>query len=494
MAKMNSVMKHDEVRMELRLKKVLSQLSIAPTDWVGLRFCREQSFLRDVRDAHPEQNRIQESSGVMIEWMTQGQFGYAATADCSEASLIRTAALARSCAESAAKRALFSFDSSTRPASRGQYSSKVTSPLSGLSDSQQFDLLQQLTRVMRSSEAVITTTASFQNVLVESCFVSSSGAHFEQELSLVTVSMEAVGQRNGVVQKRSNHGLSAYSYQGGAELLAARILEQQAEKVSRELHELLEADECPSETTTLVLSPDQMMLQIHESIGHPLELDRILGDERNYAGSSFVKLEDFGKLQYGSELLNVTFDPTRESEFASYAFDDCGNPAQREFLIEKGLLKRGLGSLESQARSRTAGVANQRASSWNRPPIDRMANINIEPGDTSFEKMISHIERGVYMESNKSWSIDDYRNKFQFGCEYARLIENGKLGKVLRNPNYRGVTADFWGKLVAVGDPSTMGVFGTPYCGKGEPNQSIRVGHASPVCAFRGVEVFGGAE
>jgi predicted Zn-dependent protease len=263
--------------------------------------------------------------------------------------------------------------------------------------------------------------------------------------------------------------------------------------VAREVLELVGAAPCPSGAMDVILMPDQMTLQIHESIGHPLELDRILGDERNYAGSSFVKLEDFGRLKYGSEILNVTFDPGVEHEFASYAFDDCGQPAEREFLIENGILKRGLGSLESQARSGVPGVANQRASSWNRAPIDRMANINVEPGKTSFEDMISGIEHGVYMESNKSWSIDDYRNKFQFGCEYSRLIENGKLGRVLRNPNYRGVTADFWNKLVAVGDASTLGVFGTPYCGKGEPNQSIRVGHASPMCAFAGVEVFGGA-
>ncbi|MBM3380900.1 MAG: TldD/PmbA family protein [Betaproteobacteria bacterium] len=480
--------------MEQLLKKVLSQLSIGSNQWVGLRYHREHARTREVRDAHPESNRGSESAGVMIEWLVDGQFGYAATPDLCEASLLRTAALAHGNAVSAARRALYRFDTSRRPPSQGIYSSKVSSPLAGLSDAEQFEVLVSLTKRMRTSEAVITATAWLQNVQVESCFVSSNGAHFEQDLSLVSVALEAVGQRNGVVQKRSNHGLSAYSYQGGAEFVLEKILAQQADKVAVQLHELLEAAECPNETTHLVLAPDQMMLQIHESIGHPLELDRILGDERNYAGSSFVKLEDFGRLQYGSELLNVTFDPGVEHEFASYAFDDCGHPAHREFLIEKGVLKRGLGSLESQARSGVLGVANQRASSWNRAPIDRMANINVEPGEKSFEQIISGIERGVFMESNKSWSIDDYRNKFQFGCEYARVIENGKLGRVLRNPNYRGVTSDFWKKLVAVGDPSTLGVFGTPYCGKGEPNQSIRVGHASPVCAFAGVEVFGGAQ
>jgi predicted Zn-dependent protease len=236
-----------------------------------------------------------------------------------------------------------------------------------------------------------------------------------------------------------------------------------------------------------------MMLQIHESIGHPLELDRILGDERNYAGSSFVKLSDFGTLVYGSPLMNVTFDPTVPGEFAGYAFDDGGMLAQREYLIKEGLLLRGLGSLESQTRSKVPGVANFRATSWNRPPIDRMANLNLEPGTSTLDDLLRDIEYGIYMESNRSWSIDDYRNKFQFGCEYAKLIENGKLTKTLRNPNYRGVTNQFWSSLVKVGGRSTQAMYGTPYCGKGEPNQTIRVGHASPTCVFSNIEVFGGA-
>jgi predicted Zn-dependent protease len=179
-------------------------------------------------------------------------------------------------------------------------------------------------------------------------------------------------------------------------------------------------------------------------------------------------------------------------EFASYSFDDTGAPATREYLIQEGILLRGLGSLESQARMGVSGVACARASSWNRPPIDRMANLNLEPGTDSLEDMIRNIEYGVYMESNRSWSIDDQRYKFQFGCEYAKLIENGQMTKTLRNPNYRGTTPEFWHSLVRVGDYSTWEIYGTPYCGKGEPNQAIRVGHGSPICTFAGVEVFGG--
>jgi len=244
---------------------------------------------------------------------------------------------------------------------------------------------------------------------------------------------------------------------------------------------------------SLLLAPDQMLLQIHESIGHPLELDRILGDERNYAGTSFVTLDMFGSYRYGSDLLNITFDPERSEQFASYRFDDDGLPAQREFIIRNGILERPLGGVTSQARAAMSGVSNSRANGWNRPPIDRMANLNLEPGESTFDELVAGIENGVFMRSNCSWSIDDSRNKFQFGCEWGQLIENGKLTTVVKKPNYRGVSATFWRSLSGVGNADTFEVMGTPYCGKGEPNQVIRVGHASPTCLFDNVDVFGGA-
>jgi predicted Zn-dependent protease len=237
-----------------------------------------------------------------------------------------------------------------------------------------------------------------------------------------------------------------------------------------------------------------MILQIHESIGHPLELDRILGDERNFAGTSFVTPEMFGSYRYGSELLNITFDPTRAEELATYSFDDEGTRAERTYLIRDGILERPLGGAISQARAGLPGVANARADGWNRPPIDRMANLNLEAGTSTFDDMVSSIDRGVLMETNNSWSIDDSRNKFQFGCERGRVIRNGQLGHVVKNPSYRGISASFWRSLAKVGDASTLQVLGTPYCGKGEPGQTIRVGHASPACVFADVDVFGGAE
>ncbi|MCX8115265.1 MAG: TldD/PmbA family protein, partial [Burkholderiaceae bacterium] len=260
--------------------------------------------------------------------------------------------------------------------------------------------------------------------------------------------------------------------------------------------QLVAAPNCPGGTMDVVLMPDQMMLQIHESIGHPLELDRILGDERNYAGTSFVTLDMFGSYRYGSALLNVTYDPTRSEEFATFAFDDEGTPARREYLIKDGVLLRPLGGTRSLQRARRLrpdlqGVATARASGWNRPPVDRMSNVNLEPGTATLAQMIESTEDGILMQTNTSWSIDDSRNKFQFGCEWGRMIRNGRLAEVVRDPNYRGISATFWRSLAMVGRPETVEVMGTPYCGKGEPNQAIRVGHASPVCRFTNVDVFG---
>ena len=257
---------------------------------------------------------------------------------------------------------------------------------------------------------------------------------------------------------------------------------------------MLEAPQCPRGRIHLLMIPSQMALQIHESIGHPLELDRILGDERNYAGTSFVTPDMFGRYRYGSELLNVTFDPSVSGELASYAFDDEGTPARRDYLIRGGILERPLGGRLSQLRSGLLGVANARASDWDRPPIDRMANINLEPGEGGLDVLLGRVERGVLMDANRSWSIDDSRNKFQFGCELGRLIEDGELRGLVRNPGYRGVSADFWRSLAGVAGRDRLEVRGVSNCGKGEPNQSVFVGHAAPPCLFRDVTVFGGGE
>ena len=348
-------------------------------------------------------------------------------------------------------------------------------------------------KVLKVSDKVISTNAFAQIVESKHGFVSSNGSNISQDFLMVTFDLVATAQDGSNINTRSAGGLRGLSRQIGAELFDEEWILHKAKEIGEQAVELTTAEECPTGTMDLVLAPDQMMLQIHESVGHALEVDRILGDERNYAGWSFVKLDDFGKLQYGSKLMNATYDPTYAGQFASFGFDDGGLKAEKEYLIKEGLLLRGLGGQESQIRSGVPGVANFRASSWNRAPVDRMGNINLESGNSTFDEIISSVKKGVYMESNRSWSIDDYRNKFQFGCEYGKYIENGKLTKTVRNPNYRAISNPFWNSLKMVGNQDTFKMYGTPYCGKGEPNQIIRVGHASPVCLFKDVAIFGGA-
>lgn len=477
------------------LTRTLEQIDI-PADWIGIRAVQEVSSWRSMRDGHPQQNERGLSQGAMVEVLAQGQFGYSATNQLSGKALRVAAQQAYDQAVAASKWAIHRFTQAVRPPAVGQYVSPYEQALDALGVGEINHLLRKLCEQLKVSAEVVRTSAVARTHEVESWFVSSNGSQMYQKLMLLESHLGAIAQAPGVTQSRTDNGYLAHSYQGGWELLSSdsSALWERATRIGEQAVALLSAPDCPNTATTLVLAPDQMMLQLHESVGHPLELDRILGDERNYAGGSFVRPQDFGSLVYGSPLMNVTFDTTQAGELASYQFDDAGAPAERQYLIRQGVLERGLGGLESQDRLKVPGVACTRSCSWNRPAIDRMANINLEAGETRFDTLIGAIEDGIYMESNRSWSIDDQRHKFQFGCEYARKIENGRLTTPLKNPNYRATTPQFWRSLSQVGDRQTLETYGTPYCGKGEPNQLIRVGHASPVCAFENIEVFGGGE
>ncbi|NEU73255.1 TldD/PmbA family protein [Hassallia byssoidea VB512170] len=474
-----------------KLTNIIASLNI-PADWIGIRAVKENNYNCYVRDALPQTNGKSSTIGVMLEVLVNGCLGYAATNSLDLASLQAAAEKAYKQALAASEWWIYPFSAKERPKVVGEYISPFLKPLDALSAREINDILIRICKTLKVDDKIVQTTATTTTTEKETWFVSSNGSEVYQKILSLGTHYGATAQDGAIVQQRSNNGWQAHCYQGGMELLREEELWQRVQKIGEQAVELLTADECPSTRTNLVLAPDQMMLQIHESVGHPLEIDRILGDERNYAGGSFVSKSDFGNLVYGSELMNITFDPTVPGEFASYNFDDTGAVATREYLIKEGVLQRGVGSLESQARANVPGVACARACSWNRPAIDRMANLNLEPGNASFDEIIADIEHGVYMESNRSWSIDDQRYKFQFGCEYAKLIENGKLTKTLRNPNYRATTPEFWHSLIKLGNSSNWQMYGTAYCGKGEPNQAISVGHGSPICLFANVEVFGG--
>ena len=472
---------------QLNLKKALDSINIK-ADWIGLREVDETTTYRVVRDLNPESNHTTSDHGIMVEVLVNGQFGYYATNNLSYDSINNAAKKAHEQALNASKYSVHSFTENVRPKSTGEYHSPYKIKNQALDSL--MDTLVESNKALKNSKKIVSAISMARLVNMNMRFMSTNGSNFSQEFMYVGPGFRAIAQDGNIVQSRS---YTDQCMQAGMEVFDKEQVINRCENICKDAVDLLSADECPTESMDLILHSDQMLLQIHESIGHALEVDRILGDERNYAGWSFVNLEDFGNLKYGSDIMNITFDPTIPEEFASYGFDDSGMKAKKEFVIKNGVLLRGLGGLESQERSNVEGVANFRACSWNRAPIDRMANLNLEPGTSNFEEMISSVEKGVFMQTNRSWSIDDFRNKFQFGCEYGQLIEDGKLTKIVKNPNYRAVSTPFWNSLKMVGDQSSFDVYGTPYCGKGEPNQGVRVGHASPTCLFNNIEIFGGA-
>jgi predicted Zn-dependent protease len=474
-----------------QLSDLLNAIDL-PVDWLGLRKSREIAIARSARDGMPQNNGTTISEGVMVEVLVNGQIGYGATNILTPIGVRAAATAAYEQALAASEYRLYPVTTTQRPKVVGQYVSPTLQPFNALTPGEISEQLSKICHTLKVGEKIVQTSATIITREIETWFVSSNGSDVYQKFLLMTTDYAATAQDGAIIQHRSDRGGLARCYQGGMEYFLTPDLWARVQQVGEQAVELLTAMECPTETTNLVLAPDQLLLQIHESVGHPLELDRILGDERNYAGGSFVKPTDFGNLVYGSPLMNITFDPTVSGEFASYGFDDTGAKATREYIIRDGILERGLGSLESQSRLDLPGVACSRACSWNRPPIDRMANINLEPGNQSFDEIIGGIDRGIYMESNRSWSIDDQRHKFQFSCEYAKSIENGKLTQTIRNPNYRGITPQFWGNLAQVGNANTWEMYGSPFCGKGEPNQIVWVGHGAPVAAFTNIEIFGG--
>ncbi|WP_136418579.1 TldD/PmbA family protein [Herbaspirillum sp. ST 5-3] len=473
------------------IRTLFQQLAPA-VDFCSLRLVEESSEQMTVRQdvLQPLSTRI--DRGAMVTVVHGGGYGYAATSDLSAAGLKDALDRARRWADASAGRSVVDYAKILMPNPRGSYAGTVAHAES-LSRRELIDLLMQESNACRIDARVVDWYASLWRVTTSQLYLTADGAEASQQFQYLIPNLAVTAHDGSDTQTRSLGGqYNGYCRQGGLEVLEHAAFQGAGQRVAEQALALLAAPNCPEGTMDLLLMPEQMMLQIHESIGHPLELDRILGDERNFAGTSFVTLDMFGHYRYGSELLNVTYDPERPEQFASYLWDDEGSPAERAHLIRNGILERPLGGAISQSRAGIEGVANARACNWNRPPIDRMANLNIEPGDTSLQSMIKSVEYGVLMDTNVSWSIDDSRNKFQFGCEFGQLIEDGELKGIVKNPNYRGISATFWRSLKAVGDGSTFNVMGTPFCGKGEPSQVIRVGHASPACLFGDIDVFGG--
>jgi TldD protein len=355
-------------------------------------------------------------------------------------------------------------------------------------------VLLEAEKALHVSPSIKNGHASFQCWEERKYFGSSEGSSFRSRIVHVGAGVHANAAAHGEVQRRSGPTSFGGDYrQGGWEYIQSLRLNEIARQIGQEAVDLLTAPACPTGRSTLVLGTDQLALQVHESVGHATELDRILGTEAGFAGTSFVRLADVGKLQYGSAQMNIVANAKESGGLGTFGWDDEGVRARKSFLIREGTLVGVLSSRENAFQiglPRSGGTA--RAEGFHRAPLVRMTNIDLLPGDYSFEELLEGVREGIFMATNRSWSIDDKRLNFQFGTEIGRKIVRGELTGLVRNPVYSGITPNFWQSMDAAGDASTWHLWGVPNCGKGQPGQVARVGHGAPAARFRSVEIRSG--
>jgi TldD protein len=350
-------------------------------------------------------------------------------------------------------------------------------------------LLASVTAAMKAAGADV-ATAAMAIWDVETWLISSEGTRIRQRIRKCGAGMTATAVGERETQRRSHPSAFGHFGTRGYELIRSFELPENAERLAVEARALLTAPECPAVTTDLILGSEQMALQIHESVGHAVELDRILGWEAAFAGTSWLDLSKLGSLRYGSDLMTITADATLPGGLGSFGYDDEGTPAHPVDIVRDGIWVGVLSGRDSAAR---AGLSRSgaavRADGWSRMPMVRMTNVGLLPGTSSLEEIIADTADGIYMENNRSWSIDDRRLNFQFGCEVGYEIKNGRRGRLLRNPTYTGIGPTFWSSLDALAGPDEMVIWGTPNCGKGQPMQIGHTGHPAVPGRFRGVRV-----
>ncbi|MEV8513948.1 TldD/PmbA family protein [Dactylosporangium sp. NPDC051484] len=318
-------------------------------------------------------------------------------------------------------------------------------------------------------------------------FVSSQGHRIDQHIRESGAGISATVIGDGETQRRSYPSYRGQYGTRGWELVDELDLGAHAARIAEEARALLSAPQCPAGETTLILGSEQMALQIHESVGHAIELDRILGWEAAFAGTSWLDLAKLNQLRYGSELMNITIDPTIPGALGSFGYDDEGTPASQRFAVRDGIWVGTLAGRDSAAVAGLDYAGSVRADGWARLPMVRMTNVGLLPGPHTLEEMIAATDDGVLMDLNRSWSIDDKRLNFQFGCEIGWEIKNGKLGRMLRNPTYTGIGPRFWGSMDMLS--SEIVSWGTPNCGKGQPGQIGHTGHPAAAARFQNVRV-----
>jgi len=443
-----------------------------------------------VRDAKVENLSQTTSAGLGIRVLVDGRWGFAASRelDSAEAATITEQAIRIAKASGQAKGDPVRL-SEVEPET-GEWSTPMEQ------DPFEVSLEEKLKRLMAADSAMakaapISHRSSFYDAWREDQhFANTEGSNIHQVITECGGGIEAEAIRDGDHQVRCYpNSFRGQFHTTGYEGFMRYDLVGEAPRVAEECAQLLDAPVLPSEETTVIIDGPQLALQIHESIGHAIELDRVLGWELAYAGGSFVKPEDRGKLKYGSEIMNITCDPTLAGGLGSYAYDDDGVKTFRDDLIKDGIFQGFMSSRDSAPYIGEKSNGCNRADGYARLPIVRMPNVNLEPGEWELEALIADTKQGYLFSNNRSWSIDDHRVNFQFGCEAAWEIKDGKLGRMFKNPNYTGITTEFWGNMDAICNKDHWVIWGTPNCGKGQPGQTAHVAHGCAPTRFRNLRV-----
>jgi len=429
--------------------------------------------------------------GTGIRVLYENGWGFAATDERGDAALERTALKALEIAMASNKRSNKEVQLSLEPAHKAAFKSWVMKDPFLISDDEKIDLLKAATLKMKENSRVVRATGSMSFRRIDKLFLSTEGSVINQEIYITGAGIEADALGEAGFQRRSYPASFGGDHATrGWEFIEEMKLLEHAPKVAEEAAMLVDAPEIEPGEYDVIISGNQLALQIHESCGHPSELDRVMGSELSFAGGSFLTLDKLGKLKYGSEHVNITADATIIGGLGSFGFDDEGVKAQKSYIVRNGLFVGYLMDRQTAAELGLRSNGAARADSWSHPPIIRMTNINLLPGNYTLEELIAGIDYGFLLDTNKSWSIDDLRLNFQFATEIAYEIKGGKLtGKIFKNPVYHDITPNFWNKCDGIANESYWHVWGVPNCGKGQPMQVMHVGHGTSPARFRKVKV-----
>jgi TldD protein len=476
------------------VRQILADLMDAAAgraDYADVRHMSSASEMMATRNGRVDVVRRDADEGFGVRVRLGGAWGFAAARgsghEAAEAALERALAVAQAQPLVPGAGPL----APEEPA-QGSYATELVTDPFEVSLEEKLELLLAADTGMRGDPRVTLTMAVFTAYRQDKVFASTEGALCQQRIVECGGGIAATATSESDAQVRSFPGSHReHVAQAGWEHFAGLGLVENAPRVAEEAVALLSAPRCPAGHTTLILDGEQVALQVHESVGHALELDRVLGREASYAGTSWVEATDLGSLRYGSEQMNITADATCPGGLGSYGWDDEGVEGHRFPLVKDGVLRGFLSSREAAAEiglERSGGCT--RADGFARQPIIRMTNINLEPGSAGgLDDLIADTDQGVYMETNRSWSIDNRRLQFQFATELAWEIRDGQRTRLLRNPSYAGVTPEFWGSLDAVCSEPEWRLWGLLNCGKGEPGQLMHVSHGAAPARFRNVQV-----